>query len=231
MSARNFAKFVVFAALTAILGGCAAKRDFNAPRSELTWTPYIENDGRREEIGFLKSSGDKNSSVTGAAFIKSGASYVKLGDLRQMAHKTSNIVIDLDSGAQIDVSSDGGKNLIKSAQALKFYEFKEGRIESIVYRTDGVKSLCAAFLGGEEIETRSATNYYLLEGGFFTTVLQTKMLAQKGANIALQEFIYEIADAEELEKARKFTANGGAQNLISGDIKKQGRLLFVLCNI
>ena len=57
------------------------------------------------------------------------------------------------------------------------------------------------------------------------------MLAQKGANIALQEFIYEIADAEELEKARKFTANGGAQNLISGDIKKQGRLLFVLCNM
>ena len=123
MSARNFAKFVVFAALTAILGGCAAKRDFNTPKSELTWTPYIENDGKREEIGLLKSSGDKNSSVTGAAFIKSGASYVKLGDLRQMAHKTSNIAIDLASGTQIDVSSDGGKNLLKSAQVLKFYEF------------------------------------------------------------------------------------------------------------
>lgn len=222
-------QILLLVAAVLLFSGCASK--FRTS-DDKTWTPYIENNGTREQMSFLNSSRvEQNSTrpVVGIAVIKTNLGSRKIGDMRMLAHKTSNILLNLDDDTQLDASLTADKQRLKIARGLKFYEIKEGRIETIVYRSQ--KPLCATFLGGETIQTRSVTNYYLQENkGFFTTILETDMLAFKGANITKKEFLYEISDEQELESARKFTGGDGVKSLIDQDIKKQGRLLYILCS-
>ncbi|MCD8212766.1 MAG: hypothetical protein LUC34_01710 [Campylobacter sp.] len=234
MKFLNF--FSAFVALALV--GCANNADVKP--QETVWTLYIENNGTRMEISFkregnfvkLKEMNTTMPFVGSADFrILRGENYIvaNLGDMYGLAHGKNNIIINLDTNLKINPTSKEQMATIQNAKSFKFYEIGTGIVESIVY--SGQTQVCKEFLANKPILARSVTNYYLKNGGFFASIIDAKFVYQKGAKIENKSFYYEIADENALKDAKEFTSNEDSNELFYNDIKKQGRLLSVLCSI
>ncbi|WP_169784417.1 hypothetical protein [Campylobacter curvus] len=231
-------KFLPVLALLLFVG-CARDAVLTPPpQIEPIWIPYIENNGtkmqisfkRGENFGTMKETNATMPLVGSAEFrAPTGERYIvrKIGDMYSLAHGKNNIIINLNTNSPIDPGSKEQMSALQRAKSFKFYEIGTGMVESIVYSAKG--HVCEEFLANEPINVRSVTNYYLKKGGFFASIIDAKFIYKKGAKIENKSFYYEIEDENALKETREFTAS--ESELFLNDLKKQGRLLVVLCGM
>ena len=234
-------KILKFLPVLAILLFAGCTRDAEPtppPQIEPVWTPYIENNGTKMQISFKRGENFGAMKETNATMPLVGSAefraptderYIvhKIGDMYSLAHGKNNIIINLDTNSPIDPGSKEQMSALQRAKSFKFYEIGTGMVESIVYSAKG--HVCEEFLANEPINVRSVTNYYLKKGGFFASIIDAKFIYKKGAKIENKSFYYEIEDENALKETREFTAS--ESELFLNDVKKQGRLLVVLCGM
>ncbi|MBR8462362.1 hypothetical protein KDE12_05775 [Campylobacter sp. faydin G-105] len=212
--------------------GCAAKTQ-HKKEYEITWTAFVDNDGIKREVGFIERLNlidNKNMASNGVALVREIGAFAntKLGDMYNIAKNRANIIINLDTNVSVNPNSKADVAALKTTKAIKFYEFGGGIVESVLYSSDS--SVCAELLSGKFINSLSITNYYKRNDGYFTNLIQTKM-SKKGAKITKFELSYDMRDSDMLQKVKEFAKSKRAKMLFDNDIKKQGRLLAVLCSL
>ena len=91
--------------------------------------------------------------------------------------------------------------------------------------------VCKAFFSGEPISARSVTNYYVgASDEFFATVIDAKIVGNKGFEIKKLDFKFNLPSSKLAEAKEQATSAKFRQDVIDQDLKKQGRLLLnILC--
>ncbi|MFL1706209.1 hypothetical protein ACHJH3_04315 [Campylobacter sp. MOP7] len=233
----KFKTFVAAFVSAIVLSGCASSLGSDSA-DDRAWMRYLESDESLQEISFYKRvvSALKFGEVQGNAVVKTqfGDTYSSknLGDIYFVSDLKSVIVIDLDKGKNVNISSDNEIKSLQNSKNIKFYEFGGGMIENVIYSTNE-KSVCEAFRYSlEPINTKSVTNYYtnVDKGEFFATIINAQIVGNKGFEIKNLDFKFHV-NKKELTKIKehahsdKFKKEG-----IDQDMLKQGRfLLNVLC--
>ena len=91
--------------------------------------------------------------------------------------------------------------------------------------------VCKAFFSGEPINARSVTNYYVdASDEFFATVIDAKIVGNKGFEIKNLDFKFNLPSSKLAEAKEQATSEKFRQDVIEQDVKKQGRILLnILC--
>ena len=87
------------------------------------------------------------------------------------------------------------------------------------------------FFGGEPINARSVTNYYVgASDEFFATVIDAKIVGNKGFEIKNLDFKFNLPSSKLAEAKEQATSAKFRQDVIEQDVKKQGHILLnILC--
>ncbi|MCD8212585.1 MAG: hypothetical protein LUC34_00755 [Campylobacter sp.] len=231
---RNF----IFTAIAVLaFSGCASLMNEISGKDPQKWYKFLENNETLQEISFYKrvASGSNIGSVQGSAIIKIpvGKSFTTqdLGDAYLGSVGKNVILIDLDANKNVDMSSQDEIKKLQSSKNIKFYEFSNAMIESVVYSSDK-KSVCRTFIDSDEaVKARSVTNYYTQnQGEFFATVINADIVGNKGYEIKNLDFKF-FVDSKNLPWVKEFARSDEfKKDAIEQDILKQGRfLLNVVC--
>lgn len=220
--------------LSLFLAGCATNNLSLSLNQEPFWLSYIENNGTKAQVSFLKYiSPEKQEKqryeYLGIANVKFDASesHKELGDIYSLAPKKLNILLNLDDNTSINLNDNLQVLAIKRASGIKFYEFGDGIVESVVFSVDK-GAVCENFLAKKVVNMQGATNYYQKLGDFFSVLTKAKF-KQNGAKIISRENVYNITDKYILDQAKSFVLSAEFRRLSDDDIKKLGGLLKAIC--
>ena len=236
-------KTAAAAAMTLAFSGCAAIT--GEMGGERAWRTYMENDASIQQIGFItettvyEMSGGKKEEkfgdYMGRAEVKSPGESDSASQNLGWVYASGDgvktlIVIDLDSGKNVDLSDKDEIKKLQNSKKFKFYEFGGGILESVVYSAQK-SPVCKAFFGGEPISARSVTNYYVgASDEFFATVIDAKIVGNKGFEIKNLDFKFHLPSSKLAEAKEQATSAKFKQDAIEQDVKKQGRILLnILC--
>ncbi|MDO5045283.1 hypothetical protein [Campylobacter sp.] len=231
-------KGFLFAFAGAILfSGCAGALNHSL-NDDRSWIKYLENDTSLQSVSLNQKAANsyKFGDVIGSATVKSSLNHadINLGDIYFVDKIKSVIVVDLDANKNINISDKDELASLQSSKNIKFYEFGGGMIESVIYSSEQ-KPVCKAFYSSlEPINTRSVTNYYKNlhsdKSEFFTTIIEAKIIGNKGFEIKNLEFKFHINQKDRGEVERYVRSDTFKKDGIDQDMLKQGRfLLNVLC--
>ena len=242
---KNTIIFKTVAAAVAALAfsGCAGiTGDMGGERA---WRTYMENDASIQEIGFITETTvyetgggktvEKFGDYMGRAEVKapgeSDSASRQLGAVYASGDGVKTlIVIDLDTGKNLILSNKDDIKKLQNSKKFKFYEFGGGILESVVYSAQK-SPVCKAFFSGEPISARSVTNYYVgAFDEFFATVIDAKIVGNKGFEIKNLDFKFHLPSSKLAEVKGQATSAKFRQDVIEQDLKKQGRILLnILC--
>ena len=229
------AKFLLLVAVI-FFTGCASKQILNP--SEKSNLLYLENNETLHEMKFYKLQNslddfNKFANIVGKAEIKvagTNAGFSTLGEIMQSgdANKTM-IVKNLDTSKDAVLSNSNDIDELINAKNIKFYDIRDGIVQSIVYSTSAM-SVCEAFVSSKEaIKTKSVTNY-ILKNGFFAVILSSDIVGNEGFVLKETRYFFNLSDEDE-KMLKNDTHNPNFQKTtIESDLLKQGRILLnVLC--
>ena len=243
MKNRMIFKTAAAAAMALAFSGCTAiTGDMGGERA---WRTYMENDTSIQQIGFItettvyEMSGGKKEEkfgdYMGRAEVKSPGESDSASQNLGWVYSSGDgvktlIVIDLDSGRNVDLSDKDEIKKLQNSKKFKFYEFGGGILESVVYSVQK-SPVCKAFFSGEPINARSVTNYYVgASDEFFATVIDAKIVGNKGFEIKNLDFKFNLPSSKLTEAKEQATSAKFRQDIIEQDLKKQGHILLnILC--
>ncbi|EJP74841.1 MULTISPECIES: hypothetical protein [Campylobacter] len=236
----NFKIYVLCAILAVIFSSCGWIMDDLAgrdPSKPAEWISYVENNGSKEQIGFAAlytaySQGQSSQGgLVGKAFLKKKDSVKFLGHMYSLAPDKSSIVINLDTHKNVVPTNKDDMAEFRAARSFKFYDIGLGIIESIAYTSNSDKSVCAAFLANEKVSAKSVTNYYVSDDKkeYFTTDISATLAVKDGVDIKSAAFLTPNLTSETGKKDFE-NVKSSKEKLFESDTRKQGRILFMLCD-
>ena len=158
--------FLAAIAALAFYGCAGITGEMGGERAWRTYRTYMENDTSIQQIGFItettvyEMSGGKKEEKFGDYMGrtevkspgKSDSASQNLGWVYSSGDGIKTlIVIDLDSGKNVDLSDKDEIKKLQNSKKFKFYEFGGGILESVIYSAQK-SPVCKAFFSGEPIK-------------------------------------------------------------------------------
>ena len=217
---KNLAIFLLVALF---FSGCSQKNP--SKKDEISiYVSYYEINGTKQQLQIktVQNFAEQNASVPFFGVVNFLAED-KILNAYSLAKGTINVLEVNNSSINLNKSSD--ILALKKANEIKFYEIRPDVIESVKFSSQN--SVCGDFLLQKSVHVNVATNYYLRDDSFFTSLIEANFFYKKGAKILKKEFVYNIAEAKTLKEAKEFTQK--TKQLFLNDLQKLGRLLDILC--
>ena len=212
----------IFLLVVLFFSGCSQK---NPSKKDVSiYVSYYEINGTKQQLQIktVQNFIEQNASVPFFGVVNFLAED-KILNAYSLAKGTINVLEVNNSSINLNKSSD--ILALKKANEIKFYEIRPDVIESVKFSSQN--SVCGDFLLQKSVHVNVATNYYLRDDSFFTSLIEANFFYKKGAKILKKEFVYNIAEAKTLKEAKEFTKK--TKKLFLNDLQKFGRLLYILC--
>ena len=212
----------IFLLVVLFFSGCSQK---NPSKKDVSiYVSYYEINGTKQQLQIktVQNFVEQNASVPFFGVINFLAED-KILNAYSLAKGTINVLEVNNSSINLNKSSD--ILALKKANEIKFYEIRPDVIETLKFSSQN--SVCGDFLLQKSVHVNVATNYYLRDDSFFTSLIEANFFYKKGAKILKKEFVYNIAEAKTLKEAKEFTQK--TKQLFLNDLQKLGRLLDILC--
>ncbi|WP_103628311.1 hypothetical protein [Campylobacter concisus] len=212
----------IFLLVVLFFSGCSQK---NPSKKDVSiYVSYYEINGTKQQLQIktVQNFIEQNASVPFFGVVNFLAED-KILNAYSLAKGTINVLEVNNSSINLNKSSD--ILALKKANEIKFYEIRPDVIESVKFSSQN--SVCGDFLLQKSVHVNVATNYYLRDDSFFTSLIEANFFYKKGAKILKKEFVYNIAEAKTLKEAKEFTQK--TKQLFLNDLQKLGRLLDILC--
>ena len=217
---KNLAIFLLVAIF---FSGCSQKNP--SKKDEISiYVSYYEINGTKQQLQIKTAQNfvEQNASVPFFGVVNFLAED-KILNTYSLAKGTINVLEVNNNSINLNKSRD--ILALKKANEIKFYEIRPDVLESVKFNSQN--SVCGDFLMQKPVYVNVATNYYLRDDSFFTSLIEANFFYKKGAKILKKEFVYNIAEAKILEEAKEFTQK--TKQLFLNDLQKLGRLLDILC--
>ena len=217
---KNLAIFLLVAIF---FSGCSQKSP--SKKDEISiYVSYYEINGTKQQLQIktVQNFAEQNASVPFFGVVNFLAED-KILNAYSLAKGTINVLEVNNNSINLNKSSD--ILALKKTNEIKFYEIRPDVLESVKFSSQN--SVCGDFLLQKSVHVNVATNYYLRDDSFFTSLIEANFFYKKGAKILKKEFVYNIAEAKTLKEAKEFTQK--TKQLFLNDLQKLGRLLDILC--
>jgi len=213
----------IFLLAIIFFSGCSQKNP--SKKDEISiYVSYYEINGTKQQLQIKTAQNfvEQNASVPFFGVVNFLAED-KILNTYSLAKGTINVLEVNNNSINLNKSRD--ILALKKANEIKFYEIRPDVLESVKFNSQN--SVCGDFLMQKPVYVNVATNYYLRDDSFFTSLIEANFFYKKGAKILKKEFVYNIAEAKILEEAKEFTQK--TKQLFLNDLQKLGRLLDILC--
>lgn len=192
------------------------------------WINFANIDGVKKELGVINIPQTGIGEFSFAGNLVEGKVEKKpLADAYFLANDRIFAVFNKDSGKSVNPTNKDDVNALKTAKSFKFYDIAQAMNSTIEYSAPG--GVCADFAAKKPVMAKSVTNYYISQDKFFTNVLSTTLIENKGFQTLSSKFDFNEIKNEHKELVAEISKD--SKRLSTQDSLKQGRVLFDFCEL